>query len=343
MKVGERNVAEAYLGTLQRHDPLYEYLAEDILPKVEREVKDPVFHVCRLTGSNIVYKYREERTDFSMIGKFYVPEKPHKARNLEAEFKNLHKARALGFKHLPNYVVKPLGQDSRTGLGLLEEYVEGKDLDHYVKRAVYEGRHGKLKERLTDLATFLAELHKKAGLSRGLDLRPSSGYFVKVLNKLKRCCLMDDKEAGAFMRLKDKWLDREYMHMDQEVIIHGDATPTNFIFPREQGLVAIDLERMKRGDRMFDVGMVCGELKHAFIWRAGDHYASEPHIGHFLHEYAKRFGHSEKLYWSIVLRNPFYMAMTELRIARNSWLDKGHRMRLIKEAERCLTWGLKLR
>jgi len=89
--------------------------------------------------------------------------------------------------------------------------------------------------------------------------------------------------------------------------------------------------------------MICGELKHAFLWRSGDWDASEPHIGHFLKEYARRFGGSDKVYWSIARRNPFYMAVTELRIARNSWLDYGHRVRLVNEAERCLSWGLRLR
>ena len=37
---------------------------------------------------------------------------------------------------------------------------------------------------------------------------------------------------------------------------HGDATPANFLFGDHMDVAAIDLERMKRGDRMFDVGRV---------------------------------------------------------------------------------------
>jgi len=335
-------MSEAYLGTLQRVDPLYDYLARDVMPRVDMEVKDPVFHVCRIAASNMVYKYREERSNLSVIGKFYRSQEPYKARRLISEFDNLRKARALGLATLPNYIVKPLGQEKSMGLGLLEEYVPGKDLDHYIRKAVYDGRHGRLKERLGDLAGFLAMMHKKAGLGKGLDLKPSGEYFEKVLNTLRKKRLLDDDGVKHFRRLKERWCGRDFMHQDQAVVIHGDATPTNFIFPEEKGIVAIDLERMKPGDRVYDVGMVCGELKHAFMWRMGDRFASEPHISHFLKEYSRHYG-DDRFYWSVVRRNPFYMAVTELRIARNSWLDREHRMRLIREAERCLTWGLDLK
>jgi hypothetical protein len=42
------------------------------------------------------------------------------------------------------------------------------------------------------------------------------------------------------------------------------------------------------------------------------------------------------------MRNSFYMAMTELRIARNDYLDLNYRKRLADEALQCLKWGLKI-
>jgi aminoglycoside phosphotransferase (APT) family kinase protein len=336
-------LSTAYMGTLETGDPLYSYIVRDVMPVVEREARDPVFHVSRLSGSNIVYRYYEERTRLSLIGKFYSFREPHKAERLMNEFRNLKEARALGLTELPNYVVRPLASEKRMGLGLLEEYVEGKDLDYYIRRAVHDGRHYRLRERLTDLAFFLAELHKRTSLDDRLDIAPAGDYYDKLLRKLAKKGLLDERSVKAFRRLKEEWLEREYMREDREVVIHGDATPTNFLFPPESGVVAIDLERMKRGDRMFDVGMVCGELKHAFMWRVGDKFAAEPHIGHFLSEYAKHFGEDAGVYDSVTRRNPFYMAVTELRIARNNWLDREHRGRLVKEARECLEWGLKLK
>lgn len=333
-------MSESYLGTLAYKDPLYDYLAADVMPGVSIDVKDPVFHVSQLSGSNLVYKYTEERSALSVIGKFYAFDRPDKARRLMAEFENLKSARGLGLATMPNYVVRPLGQRNNMGLGLLEEFVQGKDLDHYIRRAIYEGREGRLVHRLGELATFLAEMHKKAGFTRPLDIRPSLEYFEKMLGNLRKKRMLDDDMVKRLRKLGDHWVGRGFMSRDQEVIIHGDATPTNFLFPKQDGVVAIDLERMKRGDRMFDVGMVCGELKHAFMWRTGNRFASEPYIGHFLKEYAKATGLGDRMYWSVVRRNPFYMAVTELRIARNEWLDHGHRLRLVREAERCLSWGL---
>lgn len=41
-------------------------------------------------------------------------------------------------------------------------------------------------------------------------------------------------------------------------------------------VAAIDLVRMKCGDRMFDVGGVAGELIHAFMPTVGDRNTAEP-------------------------------------------------------------------
>jgi aminoglycoside phosphotransferase (APT) family kinase protein len=334
-------MSSAYLGTLERADPLYSYMVKDVMPKVKLEVKNPTFHVSRLYGSNLVYRYQERASRVSLIGKFYTPA-DMKGPKLIGEYHNLRKARALGLEGLPNRVVRPLASEKSLGLGLMEEYVEGRDLDHYIRRAAYEGRHDRLKTRLSDLAFFLSEFHKRTESDLPVSPQRPSDYFDRIIMKLAKKGLVDEHLKKIFIKLKEAWMERDYMGEDRRVLVHGDATPTNFIFPEGQGCIAIDLERMRPGDRMMDVGMVCGELKHSFLWRTGNKYASERHIGHFLREYAGRFKHREKVYNSIMLRNPFYMALTELRIARNSWLDREHRRKLVAEARECLSWGLKL-
>src|SRR6266700_2818012 len=62
----------------------------------------------------------------------------------------------------------------------------------------------------------------------------------------------------------------------RHVWLHGDATPANFLFGCDMDVAAIDLERMRRGDRMFDVGRVAGELQHAFMSAVGDRHRAEP-------------------------------------------------------------------
>jgi aminoglycoside phosphotransferase (APT) family kinase protein len=97
------------------------------------------------------------------------------------------------------------------------------------------------------------------------------------------------------------------MWQDRQVWLHGDATPANFLFGHGMDVAAIDLERMKRGDRMFDVGRVAGELQHAFMAAVGDWRRAEPFIGHFLWEYSCHFPDRERTFESITARAPYYM------------------------------------
>lgn len=72
------------------------------------------------------------------------------------------------------------------------------------------------------------------------------------------------------------------------------------------------------------------------MWATGNRHAAEPFIGHFLWEYACHFPDRNSAFEAITGRTPFYMAMTLLRIARNSWVDIDHRHLLITEARACL-------
>ncbi len=47
------------------------------------------------------------------------------------------------------------------------------------------------------------------------------------------------------MRLMERWLSHSRFRKIRNVIIHGDATPTNFLFTGNADVAAIDLERMK--------------------------------------------------------------------------------------------------
>jgi len=122
------------------------------------------------------------------------------------------------------------------------------------------------------------------------------------------------------------------MWQDRQVWLHGDATPANFLFGHGMDVAAIDLERMKRGDRVFDVGRVAGELQHAFMRTCGDKYRAEPFIGHFLWEYCGHFPDHQRTFESVTARVPYYMAVNLLRIARNDYIGRGYGGRLVKQA-----------
>src|SRR5881398_3124281 len=137
-------------------------------------------------------------------------------------------------------------------------------------------------------------------------------------------------------RLRDRWRERPLMWQDQQVWLHGDATPANFLFGDGMDVAAIDLERMKRGDRMFDVGRVAGELQHAFMRDCGDRRRADPFIGHFLQEYSGHFPDRQGMFESVTTRAPYYMALNLLRIARNGYIDADYSGRLVRQAKRLL-------
>ena len=126
------------------------------------------------------------------------------------------------------------------------------------------------------------------------------------------------------------------MWQDQQVWLHGDATPANFLFGDGMDVAAIDLERMKRGDRMFDIGRVAGELQHAFMRDSGDRHRADPFIGHFLQEYSGHFPDRQWMFESVTARAPYYMALNLLRVARNDYIDADYSGRLVRQAKRLL-------
>jgi thiamine kinase-like enzyme len=329
-----------YLGTLQYADPLYEILFSKACP----DVREPIFHVKRIS-SHSVYQYTEEKSRVGIIGKFFnlSDKKLDRILRKKGEYDNLEKIRSYGFNTFPNYVVRPIGREESIGLSLVEEFILGKDLDYYLKDAIYNSNGSTLKDKLSRLSTFLYALHTKTKKENYVDLDSVGSYFYKIVEKLCSQKVISDDDKKTYLKLMDKWLNRPLLQEVNNVIVHGDATPTNFIFTGRGDVVAIDLERMKDSDLAYDVGMICGEIKHSFMWRTGNPYAAEYFIRYFLKKYSKHFSECKRAFRKITLRNPFYMAMTELRIARNDYLDWNYRKWLVYEAFKCLSWGLKLK
>ncbi|MCK7471501.1 MAG: hypothetical protein MZU95_12565 [Desulfomicrobium escambiense] len=111
-----------------------------------------------------VYKYtrgkiRESPSSASSI--VLTTRRQERILRIKGEFEKLVQVRRYGFDAGPHYVVRPIAREERIGLALVEDFVRGKDLDHYVKRAIYEGRTNRLRDRLSKLAAFLYTLHTK--------------------------------------------------------------------------------------------------------------------------------------------------------------------------------------
>ena len=328
-----------YLGHLPTRDPLYDYLRFDILPQLGASGTAPDFRVYQLQASNRVFLYKDRRSSTRIIGKYFASaDRPTEIScyRMEREFQNLSYLRSLGFVGYPHYIARPLGRNGYLSCLLVVEYCHGTSLNDVIVKAIQERARDLLFQKLAALAYFLAALHNRTGKGVPVDFGRESTYFEEINQQLRGWGHIGREESHELLRLRDRWQDRGCMWEDQQVLVHGDLTPTNILFGDGPWVIALDLERMKATDRVFDLGRVAAELKHFFLLYTGTGGAAEPFIGHFLWEYATHFPDRQSAFAAVTRRLPFYMALTEIRIARNSWITDRHRRRLLEEAKKTL-------
>jgi serine/threonine protein kinase len=333
-------MSRTYLGRLPESDPLHSYLRYDIQPRVSNSSGNPNYRVFQLNGSNDVYLYEDRSSGAKVVGKFFRSSRKwdteKAAANLTREFEGLCRMRDRGLKGYPHHVVRPLGRNFSMNALLVTEYCEGEQFSDLILSVIQCGDKDRLYDKLTALAYFLSVFHNRTAIGARVDFNQDCAYMDRLINRLFEINAMGPDGAHELYWLRDQWYHQPKMWEDWQVMVHGDATPDNFMFGGGLSVVALDLERTKLADRVFDTGRVAGELKHFFMQATGDKYAAEPFIGHFLWEYACHFPDRENTFRSISCRTPFYMGITLLRIARNSWVEADYRRRLIHEAKECL-------
>jgi aminoglycoside phosphotransferase len=326
-----------YVGHLSRQDPLYGFLVHDILRRIGVSVAKPEFRVFQLVASNEVYAYEEKHSRTSVIGKFYGPtfkrDHDRAIARAEREYWNLNILRGYGLVGCPHHVIQPLGLNRDLNCLLVQEHYPGESLSHAINEAIHFRNKAHLYWRLKALGYFLATQHNRTANGEAVNFEEDCRYFDHLVGQLQARRRIDRRDADELWWLRDRWREQARMWQDQQVWLHGDATPANFLFGSGLDVAAIDLERMKRGDRMFDVGRIAGELLHAFLSATGDKYRAEPFIGHFLWEYACHFPDRDSAFRSITGRTPYYMGLTLLRIARNSWISTQYCRTLVEQAK----------
>jgi len=331
-----------YLGYLSGNDPLFQYLKYEIQPQLAGFSDHLKYRVVRLNGSNDVYLYHEKNSGTRVIGKFFLssrcPDPDAASRRLEREYGNLAMMHADGFDGGgPHYIARPLGRNSDLNRLLVIEFCNGELLSSILARAVRDHDDGLIYSKLTALAWFLARFHNRTAAPQWrVDFDQESSYYGSLVRRLRFLNEIGDADVSELYWLLDRWREQPKMREDCQVLVHGDATPDNFLFGDGLSVISFDLERLHRSDRVFDTGRIAGELFHFFLLTTGNKYAAEPFIGHFLWEYACHFPDRERTFEQTSRRVPFYMGGTLLRIARNSWLDWNYRLRLIHEAKLCL-------
>jgi serine/threonine protein kinase len=329
-------VSREYVGHLPAHDPLHNYLSHDILPLLGVVRPSVDFRVFSMKGAR-VYLYEEKYSQALVVGKFFAANEGHNGakanQHMRQEFDNLQLLRGHGLAGYPHHVVRPLGANVRLDSVLVEEYCSGVPLSAVINAAIHQERSQQLFDKLTALAYFLATLHNRTANNYGVNFAEDCAYMDRLVEKLRNKQIIGTWDADELYWLRDRWRERPRMWEDQQVLVHGDATPSNFLFGDDLNVIAIDLERMRRADRVFDLGRIAGELEHFYLQATGNKYAAEPFIGHFLWEYACHFPDRQRAFRSITGRVPFQMGLTLLRIARNSWVNAAYRQRLVEEAK----------
>lgn len=316
------------------------YLKEEIFPQLASPPYGEI-EVSELSYKKPVYLFLERRKNIVVVGKcFKVESILLEDAWLEAdkEYLNLKLLRErFGMGGSTDYVVAPLGRSKELSALLVTEKAPGRTLDYYIARAVHEQQRNELFEKLTHLARFFVKLHQISETDRTVLPDLPQAYMEKLLDHLRKE-LLSPSEGAAIQQYSSRWWDEESILVtDREVIVHGDATPTNFLF-YANSVVGVDLEEMKWADRCWDLGFMAAELKHHFMWRMGDGWAAEPFIGHFLWEYAVNYGDT-RFFHAVTRKIPLYMALGLLRIARNNWLGEHYRKNLVVEAQQCLRFG----
>jgi aminoglycoside phosphotransferase (APT) family kinase protein len=329
-----------YVGYVAGEDPLYGFLSKIMRDHLEVREPRPAFRVFRLSGSNEVYAYEEKFSGAKVIGKFYgtrfASDRDKAAWMARQEYEGLETLRRYNLVGSPHHVIRPLGFSRDINAVLAVEYYSGEEFSHAIARATRHGDDEHLYWRLKALAYFLATLHNRTASWARVDFDPECQYFDTLVGRLRKSHRIGERDVDELTGLRDRWRKRPDMWQDCQVLLHGDATPANFLFGHGLDVAAIDLERMKRGDRMFDVGRVAGELQHVFMRDSGDWRRAEPFIGHFLWEYSCHFPDREETFESITSRAPYYMALNLLRIARNGYIGQDYGRRLVARAKRML-------
>lgn len=325
---------------LPASDPLARALGNLVGPQTGSRAPAVEVQVEPLPASRQVLRFTFPEGDYAVVGKFFSAYPPQVSADvsLVREYHNYLQLPALGLANGRRLVPRLLGRWPERSLGLLLEAVPGPDLDQLLLQACVHRDPAPLYRGLEKLANLLAFFHSRPTPALPVLPDPALAYLDKVAGQLEAAELLTREDGQALARERAAWEPRFKDISDWQVLIHGDATPTNFLFPNGRA-VALDLEKLRVGDRLWDLSWVAGELKHAWGWRARDLSGSEGAIRHFFRTYITAMDLDPPLTHRLYGLNPFYMALAELRIARNLYLTRDYRRELVAEARRSLLYG----
>lgn len=320
------NVPEIQRGDwfdLSADDPVAEYLTA----KVWKDFEPPrSWQAARL--SRAAYVYRETSTRWAAVAKFYAVKTSPPEKYAGRELEYIQRAQAAGLADGGMRTIRPLALWRGV---LFLEYVDGLTLEDLI--AVRRSRPGTLVPGLEQTAKLLATLHAH-GIQPDTrpEFEPAAAYAHEVIDDLTHGVLESDPVVrNGLGRLIDRWTADPAMEDFTPTYNHGDATTSNFVFPWDGGIVAIDWERFEVTDPAADLGRLMAEVSHSIKQHGGSVAEAEPFVQRLVDAYCEVVPAD----WdcgALMRRAKFYRAQSTLRIARNGWVSRLDRTVLVAQA-----------
>lgn len=287
------------------------------------------WEVARLSGA--VYLYREVRSHWTLVAKYYNVKSKHSAQAYaQRELERIEEAGGYGL--LCDGVSRSIrGLGTCRGV-LFLEHLPGLTLADVIAARV--SLPGQLASGLNSVAQLLSTLHVNSQqVGTPADFETALRNNRRYVKSLEKHGVLKGEEAivTGLNDLFDTWgLDagmRDYI----PTRIHGDATTTNFVLPEEGRVVAIDWERMKTADPAADMGRLAAELTHSLRKHGADSREVQVHVEACFQAYFEGAGTTlgEDAFRK---RARFYEGTSLLRIARNGWIPRLERMTMVAQA-----------
>ena len=203
-------------------------LAPTLTGEVARETLPSSREVCRFTFSS---------NGAAVVGKFYraYPAATPADKGLAQEYDNYLLAAELGLTDGLARIPRLLGRRPDLRLGLLLAAVPGPDLDGLIRYACEQGGLADLHRGLESLAELFVFFHSRRLPETPISFLEALGYLDKLLWQLQRLGLLTPEDEAALAVEKTAWVSILAKYPDRQVLVHGDATPTNFLFPGNGG------------------------------------------------------------------------------------------------------------
>jgi aminoglycoside phosphotransferase (APT) family kinase protein len=323
-------------GRLSKSSRLYRHLTERHRAAALRIGRHPDIALRKLSGSHDVFLLKCAGSGRELVLKSFAKHQGPSGRlerYLDNEYDSLKRIRKFGVTSRHWTAVKPVCRD-REALFFVEEKAEGTPLDHHLSREIADG-DDRLYEKLDLIAGFFASLHHKTRVRQPANAFSLRQELERHAAQSCRAGGLDGGEQREARSLIRRWCDSSAIRHAARSLTHGDATTTNFIYNRDR-LVAIDLERCKYRDPVYDLGMLAGELFSVAMSATSNPYNADRYLGHLYWKYAGNFRDQQGTFNRLTARNPLYMANSLLRMSRNGYFSVEHRKKLGFYALECL-------